>query len=80
MPVCANWHWSQKKGFDVVWGELFKNLKYKFHIDLKARKKKTYESHISTVRKNEWGTVIQTFSALCEEYGQSPSEMIDSTI
>ena len=65
------------KGFGEMWNKLYQNLKYKFHIDLKLRGKRQNESYLSTVKEDEWSKVIQTFSALCEELDQSPSEMIN---
>lgn len=59
--------------YSEVWSDLYRNLKYKYHIDVKNRGKKPY---ISSVRENEWGFVQKIFSAMCEQYGLNPSEML----
>lgn len=58
--------------FGKVWNELYKNLQYKYGISLKRRGDKPYIQH---VKQEEWKYVIMTFSAMCEAYGQSPSDM-----
>ena len=58
--------------FGKMWNELYKNLQYKYGISLKRRGDKPYIQH---VKQNEWKFVIMTFSAMCEAYGQSPSDM-----
>jgi hypothetical protein len=55
-----------------LWNELYKQLKNKYHIDLKARGKQPWIQHIM---EHEWNCVIKSFSALCKYYGQEPSEM-----
>ena len=58
--------------FGKMWNELYKNLQYKYGISLKRRGDKPYIQH---VKQEEWKIVIMTFSAMCEAYGQSPSDM-----
>lgn len=58
--------------FGKMWNELYKNLQYKYGISLKRRGNQPYIQHI---KQDEWKFVIMTFSAMCEAYGQSPSDM-----
>ena len=58
--------------FGKMWNELYKNLQYKYGISLKRRGDKPYIQH---VKQDEWKFVIMTFSAMCEAYGQSPSDI-----
>ena len=63
--------------FGKMWNELYKNLQYKYGISLKRRGDKPYIQHI---KQEEWKFVIMTFSAMCEAYGQSPSDMFQQSI
>ena len=65
------------KQYGSVWNELYHNLKYKYHIDLKARGDKQF---IKYIKEEEWIYVIKTFAALCEDYGYSSSDMIDCKV
>ena len=65
------------KQYGAVWNELYHNLKYKYHIDLKARGDKQF---IQYIKEEEWIYVIKTFAALCEDYGYSSSDMIDCKV
>ena len=58
--------------FGQIWGELYKNLQYKYGICLKQRGGQPY---LQWIKEDEWGKVKKTFCAMCEAYGQSPSEM-----
>jgi hypothetical protein len=58
--------------FGNLWNELYKNLQYKYGICLKQRGEKPY---IQWIDESEWKNVIKTFCAICEAYGQSPTEM-----
>lgn len=58
--------------FSSVWNDLYKQLKNKFHIDLKARK---YKPYISNIKESEWDQVIKCFSAICQVYGIEPQDM-----
>lgn len=59
--------------FATLWNELYTELKYKYHIDVKARGKKDY---IQFIKENEWELALKSFSALCTKYNQSPSDML----
>lgn len=63
--------------YATVWNELYKQLRNKYHIDLKHRGKRPY---ISTVKKEEWGDLIKCFSALCQYYGQEPEDMFHDLV
>lgn len=60
-----------------LWNELYKQLKYKYHIDVKARTDKNY---ISTIKENEWEYVIKSFSSLCKHYGEEPADMFNNLV
>lgn len=47
-----------------VWKELYDELLYGYHINLKARGGKPYIAHI---RKEEWVNVVKVFTAMCEK-------------
>lgn len=64
-------HWSK------IWNELYKNLQYKYGICLKQRGGQPY---VQWIKESEWDKVIQTFSAMCEAYEQSPTEMFQQTV
>lgn len=59
-------------GFGQIWGELYKNLQYKYGICLKQRGGQPY---LQWIKEDEWDKVMKTFCAMCEAYEQSPSEM-----
>jgi hypothetical protein len=58
--------------YGELWNELYKQLKNKYHMDLKARGKQPW---IKYVKEEEWNNVIKCFSALCEYYGQTSADM-----
>lgn len=58
--------------YATLWNELYKQLKNKYHMDLKARGKQPWIQH---VKEQEWNNVVKSFSALCKYYGQEPSDM-----
>lgn len=62
------------KQHGYVWNDLYKELKYKHHIDVKLRGSRPYLQYI---KEDEWSKVIQTFSALCEVNNISPSDIIN---
>lgn len=64
--------YSTNTYYPKMWNELYKQLKYKYHIDLKKRGNKPYIEHI---KENEWQDVIKCFSALCKANGYEPEEM-----
>lgn len=63
--------------FHMMYNELYKNLQYKYGICLMQRGKKPY---LQWVKENEWDKVIKVFCAMCEAYGQSPSDMFQQTV
>lgn len=64
-------------GFGNMWNELYRNLQYKYGICLKKRGNPPFIQH---VREDEWDKVLKTFSAMCEAYGQSPTDMFKKTV
>lgn len=65
---------SQTGGlYGKVWNELYSQLKYKFHIDLKARGNSPY---IQYVKESEWDKVMIIFSSMCTENSISPTEIL----
>lgn len=60
-----------------LWNELYRNLQYKYGISLKQRGKSPFIQH---VKESEWDKVIKVFSAMCEAYGQSPTDMFKQTV
>lgn len=65
--------------FKDLWVKLYKNLQYKYSIDLKSRNggKKPY---IGNLKEEEWEKVLKSFSAMCKAYGQSPADMFQQTL
>lgn len=65
--------------FKDLWVKLYKNLQYKYSIDLKSRNggKKPY---IANLKEEEWDKVLKSFSAMCKAYGQSPADMFQQTL
>ena len=59
-----------------LWNELYRNLQYKYGISLKQRGKSPFIQH---AKASEWDKVIKVFSAMCEAYGQSPTDMFKQT-
>lgn len=62
--------------FSKMWNELYKNLQYKYGICLKQRGGTPF---IQWIKETEWADVLKTFCAMCEAYGQSPTEMFQQT-
>lgn len=62
--------------FSAMWNELYKNLQYKYQIDVKKRGKKPF---IQWIQEHEWGSVVKVFSAMCEARHLSPSDMLQQT-
>lgn len=63
--------------FGQVWNELYKNLQYKYGIYLRSRGPAPY---IQYIKESEWENVIKAFSAMCEAYDVSPTDMFQQTI
>ena len=49
--------------FSVMWNELYKNLQYKYQIDVKKRGKKPF---LQWIQEHEWDKVLKVFCAMCE--------------
>lgn len=64
----------------TIWKQLYKELQYKHGIYLNSRKQNKNDSLISRVRKEEWGMVMETFNAMCVDYGKSPTKMFQQTL
>lgn len=62
--------------FSAMWNELYKNLQYKYSIDVKNRGKKPF---IQWVQEHEWDKVVKVFSAMCEARNLSPTDMLQQT-
>lgn len=62
--------------FSKMWNELYKNLQYKYGICVKQRGGTPY---IQWIDETEWEDVMKTFCAMCEAYGQPPTEMLQQT-
>jgi hypothetical protein len=60
------------KNYGTLWNELYKQLKNKYHMDLKARGKQPWLQH---VKEEEWNNVVKSFSALCLYYKKEPSDL-----
>lgn len=64
------------KPIGKMWNELYKNLQYKYGICLKQRGEKPYIQYIDETERKD---VMKTFCAMCEAYGESPTEMLQQT-
>ena len=62
--------------FSAMWNELYKNLQYKYSIDVKNRGKKPF---IQWIQEHEWNNVMKIFSAMCEDRHVSPTDMLQQT-
>ena len=62
--------------FSAMWNELYKNLQYKYQIDVKQRGKKPF---IQWIKEHEWDKVVKVFSAMCEARHLSPTDMLQQT-
>ena len=62
--------------FSAMWNELYKNLQYKYSIDVKNRGKKPF---IQWIQEHEWNNVMKIFSAMCEARHVSPTDMLQQT-
>jgi len=58
-----------------VWNDLYKELQYKYHINIKLRGDKPFIQHI---KEKEWCKVIKSFSAICEDENISPSDILNN--
>lgn len=62
--------------FSVMWNELYKNLQYKYQIDVKKRGKKPF---LQWIQEREWDKVLKVFCAMCEARNLSPTDMFQQT-
>ena len=62
--------------FSVMWNELYKNLQYKYQIDVKKRGKKPF---LQWIQEHEWDKVLKVFCAMCEARNLSPTDMFQQT-
>lgn len=53
--------------YSSLWNELYKQVNYKYHIDIKARDNYR-RPYIAKIRDNEWPLFIKVFAAICEQY------------
>ena len=56
-----------------VWSELYDELLYGHHINLKKRGKAPYIQHI---KEDEWGSVVSVFTSMCESKGVNTAEIL----
>ena len=56
-----------------VWSELYNELLYGHHINLKKRGKSPYIQHI---KEDEWGSVVSVFTSMCESKGVNTAEIL----
>lgn len=54
--------------YSDLWNQLFKELKYQYHIDIKARDNGR-KPYVSKIRDDEYPMVFKVFAAMCEKYG-----------
>lgn len=62
--------------FSVMWNELYKNLQYKYQINVKKRGKKPF---LQWIQEHEWDKVLKVFCAMCEARNLSPTDMFQQT-
>lgn len=66
--------------FGQAWNDYFKQLKYKYHIDLKKRKAsgeaKGNEAIIDLLREDEISDAVRMIVAICEENGINTGKII----
>lgn len=62
--------------FSTMWNELYKNLQYKYGIDVKNRGKKPF---LQWIQEDEWDKVLKIFCAMCEARNLSPTDMFQQT-
>ena len=65
-----------------AWGNLYKKVEYKLHINLKARKDnngKRGGAIIDTIRNEEWNDIVAVAVAMCEEVGIDVGKVIGKT-
>jgi len=63
----------QNKSFGIVWNDFYRELSYRWGIDLKKRGSSPYIKHI---QEKEWQYVLRTLTALCEDANTTLSEIM----
>lgn len=63
----------QNKSFGIVWNDFYRELSYRWGIDLKKRGGSPYIKHI---QEKEWQYVLRTLTALCEDANTTLSEIM----
>lgn len=63
----------QNKSFGIVWNDFYRELSYRWGIDLKKRGSSPYIKHI---QEKEWQYVLRTLAALCEDANTTLSEIM----
>lgn len=68
---------AQKTGkpYSALWNTIYTHLEYKYSISLKKRRKKSYESHISTLKPDEYGKLQKVIAVVAEEHGLNPANL-----
>lgn len=65
---------TTKIHYGKMYNELYRELSYKHHINLKNRGDKT--PYIQYIKESEWKQVMSTFTAMCRKYGTTVEKMI----
>ena len=63
--------------FESAWSELYRNLQYKHHINLKIRKAKPNTSYMKRALPDELPIIAQTALAMCESAGLDAGAIIN---
>lgn len=63
----------QNKSFGIVWNDFYRELSYRWGIDLKKRGGSPYIKHI---QEKEWQYVLRTLTALCEDANTTLSKIM----
>lgn len=63
----------QNKSFGIVWNDFYRELSYRWGIDLKKRGSSPY---IKNIQEKEWQYVLRTLTALCEDANTTLSEIM----
>lgn len=63
--------------FESAWSELYRNLQYKHHINLKIRKAKPNTSYMKRALPDELPIIAQTALAMCESAGLDAAAIIN---
>lgn len=65
---------TTKIHYGKMYNELYRELSYKHHINLKNRSDKT--PYIQYIKESEWKQVMSTFSTMCRKYRTTVEKMI----